>query len=162
MDLATTLKELFAQIEQKINDTLQDEVKDKIKEFELKHIESDVYDKYEPKMYSRRRENDGLLDGENIKGELVSNGVLVVTNETMANPDLPNGRQSKNSGEYLTPIIESGQGYNDNFPDTGDYLGRYYKVPRPFIENTRQELKSSKAHKTALMVGLKKRGVDVR
>ena len=52
-----------------IEDTLLDEVLDKVKDIELFHIKQDVFDVYSPSIYKRRL-NDGIDDPDNIVGEV--------------------------------------------------------------------------------------------
>ena len=64
-------------------------------------------------------------------------------------------KKSANAGEEIVGVIESGRGY-----DISDW--EYDGVPRPFIKNTRKELKDYEWHKKALKQGLQKQGLEVK
>jgi len=161
--IANNLKDLQKILQEKITKALENEVTNKVKDVMVKHIEDDVYSKYTPNpnsqnSYDRRGVNEGLADASNIGGVMVSD-TLEVFNAAVANPDIyidGNAYQSQNKGEYLTPIIEYGQGYD--FSNDGN---SGYEKPRPFVKNTRDELKQTKVHVKALKQGLKNQGVNV-
>ena len=107
---------------------MQDVIKEKIKE----HLETDVYAKYTPYVYQRRKEDGGLLDPDNIEIKPINNSSLDTTISV------------KNIAEY--------NGYPDNqFYETlaerieyGIPRGRVpYKKPRPFMQETYEDLKKS-------------------
>lgn len=153
------LKDLRKILEKKIEESLDKEVTNTIRDVMLNNIEETVYDTYEPSQYKRRYEKEGLSDPSNIGGVIV-NGELQVFNATAGNPDIYiNGKRdvSQNDGDYLAPIIEYGKGYD--FSSENGNNG--YEKPRPFVENTREELKQTKAHVKALKQGLKNRGINV-
>jgi len=153
------LKDLRKILEKKIEDSLEKEVTNTIRDVMLENIEETVYDTYEPFQYDRRHEKEGLSDPSNIGGVIV-NGELQVFNATAGNSYISNNGNysiSQNTGQYLAPIIEYGQGY-DFSSENGD---KGYEKPRPFVENTREELKQTKEHVKALKRGLKNRGINV-
>jgi len=157
------LKDLQKTLQLKITKALENEVTNKVKDVMVKHIEDDVYSKYTPSRtsqnsYDRRGIDEGLADPSNIGGVMVGD-TLEVFNATVGNPDITINDvtyQSQNEGEYLTPIIEYGQGYD--FSNDGN---SGYEKPRPFVKNTRDELKQTKTHVKALKQGLKNQGINV-
>lgn len=156
----SSFKDIEKAIQAKIDKSLNGKVKETVKEVMIKNIQETVYDSYEPLDYQRRYGNDGLLDPSNIGGYTIDN-TLVVFNATLANPYIfieDDIYKSKNEGDYLTPIIEYGQGY-DFHSVKGN---RGYEKPRPFIENTREELKQTKAHVKSLKEDLKSQGLNVK
>jgi len=154
-----SLKDLEKILQNKINSSLEKEVTNTVRNTMVRNIEDTVYGAYKPIEYNRRSIDDGLADPSNIGGVLV-NGELQVFNATITNPEIHvNGYNgiSQNEGEYLTPIIEYGKNYDFN-SENGD-LG--YEQPRPYVENTREELKATKDYITAFKQGLKRQGIDV-
>lgn len=154
-----SLKDLEKYLQQQVNKSLERDVTPVVKKIMIEQIEDTVYSAYSPSEYKRRGQDEGLADPENIGGVMVGN-TLEVINATQTNPDIYINHErydSQNEGDYLTPIIEYGQGYD--FARENGNAG--YERPRPFISNTREKLKSTGAHVTALKKGLKKRGINV-
>lgn len=147
-DVNALLKDLKADIE----DTLMDEVMDEVKCIELKHIEDDVLSIYSPKIY-RRRAFGGIDDPENIVGEIVDSR-LVVDNITKFN----DGYGTYNFGVGLADLINDGERRHGYFYD---YHGEFIQ-PRPFINNTIEEIENTDSVENALKKGLKKRKYDVK
>jgi len=145
------LNSLLNAVKKQVKEVAQDEVSKEIKNTMKKHIESDVYNKYTPTYYDRRRENDGLLDESNINVNVKDNGngvSIVTTNETTGNEAYSTANLV---GEYIVETIETGEGYN----------WKRHPEARPFIENTVKELQDGALEK-ALKDGLKKRGIDTK
>lgn len=147
-DVNVLLKDLKADIE----DTLMDEVLDEVKFIELKHIEDDVLSTYSPKIYQRRAFG-GIDDPENIVGEVIDMH-LVVDNITPFN----SGYGTYNSGVGLANLINDGESRYGYFYD---YHGEFIQ-PRPFINNTIEEIENTDSVENALKKGLKKRKYDVK
>jgi hypothetical protein len=147
----------FALIESKIRaaiaETLQTDVYQIIKNVEKQHVESDVYAVYSPIIYSRRGMSGGLSADENIVLNVISDTQIEITNETPANPDYF-GTTDKD----LAELVEFGHGYNGY---KYDYLqDSPYVYPRPFTENTVEDLNQNKQHIDAMVKGLRKAGLD--
>lgn len=147
-DINTLLNDIKSDIE----DVLMDEVLDTAKEIVLKHIEDDVYSVYKPSVYKRRGNSGGLSDPDNIVGT-VKNMELEIENIASFNEDYG----SSNKGNELAELV------ND-----GDRVGRYmydypgsFNQPRPFIDNTIEEIENTNLVEDALSKGLKKRNYDV-
>ena len=170
--ICKNLKELEKELYKRINTALDTEVADTVKEVMTDHIVQDVYDKYHPKMYMRRynqsgnainspfddTDNTGLLDPNNIVSTIDGEGGLLVENITLGSKYYFYGgerRISDNAGEPIVGVIETGQGY-----DIGGWA--YDGVPRPFIQNTHDDLKQNHYHTEAMKRSLKKQGLEVK
>lgn len=141
---------LLKDLKSNIEETLLDEVLDEVKEIELRHIEQDVL-VYSPKIY-KRRSNGGISDPDNIVGE-VNNMELEVENVTRFNDDYG----TYNHGTGLADLINEGNNRNGYFYD---YSGEF-EQPRPFLENTEEEIERGSSVENALSKGLKRRGYDI-
>ena len=133
------LKELEKYINEQAKKALQNgrHVKNTVIETGKQHVDKDVYSVYDPKVYERT----GLLR-ESWDVENTDDGIAVFNTRT--------------DGEKYTPqVIESGIGY--------DYTGYGYdyEEPRPFIAETRRELKDSNILKEAMKKDLKDAGFNV-
>lgn len=146
-NIDTLLKDLKSDIE----DTLMDEVLDEVRNIEIEHVEEDVFSVYSPSIYKRRM-NDGLDDPSNIVGE-VRDLQLEVDNITEFNNDYG----TYNRGIGLAALINDGEGRSGFFYD---YPGEFER-PRPFIDNTIEEIEQTNSVESALAKGLKKRNYDV-
>ena len=157
--ICKNLKELEKELYKRINTALDTEVADTVKEVMTDHIVKDVYDKYEPKLYQRRYNDGGLLDPENIIATMGNDGELLVQNITLGSDTVysqdPSGfgyYNSRNANEFITPIIESGVGY-----DAWDEA-----FPRPYVQNTHDDLEQNHYHTEAMKRSLKKQGLEVK
>jgi trans-2-enoyl-CoA reductase len=142
------LEELMVKLQKQVQDVVETDVVETIKDMEIEHIKQDVYDAYNPVVYDRRKENEGLIDRNNIKGTIQNENNTIsvdVTNDTIENPDYP-----PTTGEYIDSIIESGEGYI--WKNSEIYKNQPF--PRPFTENTYEDLKNNKQHIQALKKGL--------
>lgn len=146
-DVGTLIKDLKSDIE----DVLMDEVLDEVKEIELKHVEDDVFSVYQPKIYERRR-HGGISDSDNIIGE-VKDMQLEVDNITQFNDNYG----TYNHGLGLAELINDGEHRGGYYYD---YIGEFTK-PRPFLDNTIDEIENGNSVENALEKGLKRRKYDV-
>jgi hypothetical protein len=133
------LKELEKYINEQAKKALQNgkHVKNTVIETGKKHVDKDVYAVYEPKQYERT----GLLR-ESWDVENTDDGIAVFNTRT-------------DGDKYIPETIEYGINY-----DYSGY-GYAYEQPRPFINNTREELRNSNALKEAMKKDLKDAGFDV-
>lgn len=155
MQTFSSLKGLNEYIQKQINDTLKNEVFETVREVELEHIENDVLAIYEPNQYLRR-DSRGINDPQNIIFSSLKDGILEIENITKFNPDY----ETANTGYGLVGLIEFGDkwnGFRYEYPHIGGISP--YNRSRPFIANTKTELKKEKQHISALKVGLNKRGI---
>lgn len=161
------IKELEKELMDCINIALDTNVADMVRDVMTDHIARDVYDKYNPKAYQRRKNqsgndigspfddtnNTGLLDPNNIISTIDGNGNLAVQNVTLGSRYYyENGEKkiSQNAGEPIAEVIETGEGY-----DIGHFS-------RPFMQNTHDEIKEHNYHVEALKDGLRKLGLEVK
>ena len=149
------LKELRKAVEKAIDNSLENEVFEVVRDEEIKSIETDVFAVYTPKIYERRAFG-GIDDEENIVHDEVKNGTIKIENITEFNP----GYETENEGPELAALIEYGHGGKDyyyDYPSSDDFCD-----PRPFISNTRKRLKKSGKHKEALKIGLKRNNIKIK
>lgn len=160
MKVCKNTKELYAEIMKRVNVALDTDVADKVKDVMTDHIIEDVYNVYKPKEYNRRGNNGGLSDPNNIIATLGDNGELFVQNITLGSPIVYDSNnnlfyESINSNEFITPIIETGFGY--------EFINwKYDGKPRPFIQNTHDDLEQNHYHTEAMKQSLKKQGLEVK
>lgn len=166
------LNDLMNGIQSAIDKTLENEVFEEVKETEVRHIQTDVYDVYKPKDYFRRYGNTGMLDPNNIVimdefgDNTVTNGNLSIVNITSPKSYTADGEVTVNKD--LPELIEYGhENYlNKNSTANGyDYpygASTSFLEPRPFTANTIDELQTTKAHVVALKNGLSAKGFDVK
>ena len=142
-----SLKELNAYLQKQVQATMQKEVAEVVKDVIQDHVQKDVYDKYDPIEYIRFGHDGGLIDRRNIESRPIEDGIEV--------ENITTHRNLRNTGDkYIPEVIETGVGY--------DILGGYdYEKPRPFIANSREDLRKSGDHVQALKEGLKKKGFKV-
>jgi len=145
----TSLSQLEAYLQTKINATLLDEVSDAVRDEIESSISEIVFSAGDPVWYSRRSEGNGLntgglADKSQMDATLVSNGVVSITDN--AEPSLP-----WNNGRSLAENIE--YGYNE--------MSNWWDQPRPFISNAKENLQQTKSHVDSLRDGLIKRGLEV-
>ena len=161
----SNLNELEKELKKRINNALNSEVTDVVKDKMEDHIISDVYNVYEPEIYIRRYTDGGLIDPNNIVA-YADHGTLTVKNITLgdkyvgirhytATGHTSTPKVSKNYNKPIAGVIETGKGY--------DIHGwEYDGVPRPFMTNTRDELKQSHLHIKALKQGLERQGLETK
>lgn len=128
-------------MKQKIKSAMIQDVVPAVIETEKKHIQTDIYSAYQPHLYKRTGD---LLQDSNFQVEIIDDGVII-TNETY------------HDGKYIPEIMETGEGWS--IPDVWGYG---YTKPRPFVENTRNEILATGIHKEKLKQGLIKQGLDVK
>lgn len=133
------LNDLMKHITKDVSDVLQHEVADTVKSHMQEAIQTTVYDAYDPEHYTRRMENGGLLDGDNIEAA-VSGDTLTVRDVA----PLDNGR----TDYALDDIVIHGYG-NQPFP-------------RDYISTTEERLIKTNDHVEAMKQGLKKKGYNVK
>lgn len=152
------LKEFEKELKKRINNALVNEVSDTVKDVMTDHIIRDVYDKYDPIAYTRRLNDGGLLDRDNMLSDLKGDGVLSVKNITLGDKYYTFAGDvhiSQNYNKPIAGIIESGEGYDVH---NWEYDG----VERPFMKNTAQDIKDNHYHTLAMKQGLERQGLEVR
>lgn len=151
-DLYDDVEELLKSLEADIEDTLMHEVLDEVKEIELRHVEEDVFDVYKPKIYERR-DSGGIDDPDNIVGTIQNMEMEV---ENIA--PFASGYGTWNRGVGLTELINNGNSTSGYFYD---YPGEFNQ-PRPFLDNTIEEIERTDDVENALARGLNKRKWTVK
>lgn len=141
--------ELLAYLQKAVNDTLENEVADTVKQCMEQAIDVEVYSVYTPIKYDRRGDAGGLGDTGNINAALIEDGLLQVTNDTPLN----NTYGINQSGKTLTEIVVTGEGYMYAFDPNAAYLD-----PRDFIGLTKRMLDEGKLAEVAVNKGLKRYG----
>ena len=152
-----------AELKKRINTVLQTDAVKIIKETEKKHVQSDVYGAYGPLHYGRRGEGGGLASEGSMTVHAGDMEVAVI-NEASFNNAYEFGRgfiPPPNYGNTLAELIEGGNGAGGhyNYPyesGSGSFLGA-----RPFVANTREELRSSGVLRDAIKSGLSGSGLNV-
>lgn len=134
----TSLSALFAHVNNQAKQAIQDESGEVVRivlETAKQHVQQDVYNVYQPVVYDRT-------------GELLENWVVQAIGDGIA---VYNDRRDGNT--YVAEVVETGQGYQYSF----EYSG----VPRPFTQNTAEELIRTGKLSQALQNELIKRGFRV-
>jgi hypothetical protein len=151
----TNWSQIEVYLQEKLNDCLQKEVAEMVKDKISDHVKSDVYDVYrKPIEYKRRgfiEGSGGLGDTEQMDSRLIQDGVLEVKNNADFNHPFAythGGYGDIDLDKSLTENIEFGYGLMD----------APFNQPRPFIKNTREEIRSSRLHIEILKSALKSRG----
>lgn len=150
-------KMLLKDLRSDIENVLMDEVLDKVREIEIEHIEEDVYSVYQPSIYRRRKKNGGLSDPENIIGTIEGDMQLVVENITSFNEEYG----GKNGGEGLAEMVNDGGNSEHDYDYGFRGIEAPYSKPRPFLDNTIEEIENTNSVENTLANGLRKRKYDV-
>ena len=145
------IDELLNDIRSDIEDVLMDDVLEEVRDIEISNVKRDVLSAYSPKIYNRRSAN-GIDDRRNIIGA-VRDMELEVDNITEFN----NGYGTYNHGTGLADLINDGSGKSGFYYD---YSGEFER-PRPFIDNTIEEIERTDSVENALAKGMRKRKYDV-
>lgn len=150
-DIDVLLKDLKSDIE----DTLLDEVLETVRDIEMEHVQDEVFSVYSPTIYERRS-SGGLDDRENVVGQ-VKNGVLIVQNGTPFNE----GYGTENKGIGLAVMVNDGGTYKHDYDYGFRTIEAPFSKPRPFLDNTAEEIERTDDVENALAKGLRKRNYDV-
>lgn len=129
MKMFASLEELKEYIGGRVDDALQGEVTEYIKDVIQQHIVDDVYNAYSPTMYARRYDNNGLLDRWYLEDSYYST------------PDVKYLFITSNALENYTgkPIL--GRMINDSgYPNIFNHEDYPWMHPRPFMDNAREEV----------------------
>lgn len=144
---ASSFNQLFKLIEDKIRETLKDDVRKESVKTMQKTIQEYVYNAYQSSAdypYQRKEYNGGLIDSKNILAKVTGTTLLV-----------QNIR--KDGNRYVALIVE--QGYPYDWVNSEIY--RLQPYPRPFTKITRTQLRDGGARK-AMVRGLKRRGLTTK
>lgn len=164
-----SLDAAMQEIKGRLAEALNTSIAEEVKEFEKSHVYSDVYEAYyverhlpehKPAIYERRYEHGGLADTRGMQHtiEYVGDDVVKLYVDNANQLNLKYG----NAAEDLAGIVEfgHGNGYGSYiYPLPNDAIGDFYP-PRPFIQNTREDLAK---YKTAIVRdALRKQGLNVK
>ena len=136
---------LFNALLNDIKDSVSEEVSKEMIKIEQEHIDSQVYSTYTPKEYSRRLDNGGLRSEGNMQSTISDSkdGIEVtVHNSTTGNSQYRN---------YWGSEIQ-------NFIEEGIYMWNCDCPPRPFIDDTQEEIDNSNRIEEAVERALNKLG----
>ena len=161
MTIAEALKQANEKLKPKIDNALTKEVFEAVRETEAAVIPDVVYGAYQPVIYQRRGQYEGLGDTYNIEiaGGAARGGVLTVVNTTEPNHGGVIDRDRVTTDKNLPLLVERGQGAGGayDFPRRG----RGYMKPRPFTDKTIEALMITREHVEALKDGLRRQGVKI-
>lgn len=147
------LDKLLDDMKSDIEETLSKEVFEEVRNIELEHIATDVIASYHPKVYERRS-TEGIEDYRNIICD-VKDMELVVDNVTPFNPNYG----TWNKGNNLADLINEGDGGKSRL--YYDFNGEFRR-PRPFLDNTQEEVDKSGRVERAFSKGMKKHGYSIK
>ena len=128
------IDKLLKDMRSDIEDTLSKEVFEEVRDIEMEHVYRDVLSTYSPKIYERR--STGGIDD-------------------IRNND---GYGTYNHGYGLAGLINEGDGGMSHL--YYDFTGNFIQ-PRPFLDNTQEEIDKTDRVDRVLEKGMKRRGYDV-
>lgn len=153
----TTLNSLEREVARRINIALNGEAKTVVEDCLKKHIKEDVLDVYEPKVYTRRGQEVGALEADSSIQSSVRDCTLTVKDVAVPNEQQFEGTQYNNgTNTPLAEMIEYGKVQNvwHSPPDAA------YLHPRPFVENTKKEIKGNSAIRKDIKTAIRKQFPD--
>lgn len=135
-------------LESAIDSTMENEVAEAGTAAIIEAVQSEVYDKYTPTAYIRRKENGGLADKRNVFASYDPFTKML---------ELENIAVDGETERLIAPVVESGVGY------TWKHSKIYQEqpFPRPFHSVAEENL-SKGDFENALVRGLKLRGFDIK
>ena len=90
MDVNKLVDNIFNNFNKNVVEALETDVTNVIEDTQTEVIFDKVYENYTPVVYKRRYENDGIIDRENMNGNVVgndgSNITYIFENDTKTNP----------------------------------------------------------------------------
>ena len=154
--LQQQLLEIEIKLKKQVNDSLQKEVATHVKGKISNHVQTDVYSAYSnPIEYTRRNlQNGSLGDIEQMKSNLINDGVLEIKDNADFNHDFASihgGYGDIDLSKSLSFNIEFGYGS----------MSQPWNEPRDFMNETKKDIKSSNSHVEVLKGALRKRLGDV-
>lgn len=146
MATVDTLSQLKAEMQKRINQSLNGNVRTIVKKCVQDHAQNDVLATYEPKEY-KRRSTLGIDSSRNIVGEVKDNTLTVSDVAQIAPPIVDGYTPSGDPDNGLPQLIE--QGAHNLFHEPA---GTPYIEPRPFMTNAKKEVATpgAKAHEDIL------------
>ena len=172
----TSLKQLQRYLEVQIEDTLLNDVKEKVIDNAINKAIENVYGAYgsnstgQPNVYNpkyapnRRRYNGGgLIDRKNFEGIISTTGTLEIRNITKPEA-APGADWEWNNPVYnLSELIEYGHGGGGGYYAFGKGADTFgdFRPPRPFMIPTQDEFARGSTLKNIIKQGLKRHGLTV-
>jgi hypothetical protein len=156
------LDELQVFINGKVEEIMDNEMAQMVKQKESESVETNVYDKYrpnngEPYVYKRRETSGGLADVSNMQHNVTNNRNGV----TLSVENITKGQQENFK---IADLVEYGDGYNGKeyqFKNNRDGTAKQYLVARPFTEKTEDIIEQTNEHVKIMEKGLKSKGIDI-
>lgn len=152
------LNQLFSHINKNIKEIMETDIVEAVKDEQQRQIETEVYGKYEPFEYERRRWNGGLQDRDNMVATPIKKTkdgyIISVVNLT---------KGDGNESLYLAPLIEygHGKGYGEyDYPYNRDNTAWKFLRARPFTQATVDALKKSGLLTEVMKQELNRRGIE--
>lgn len=154
------LDELESYIKEQIASSLSSDVAESVKEVERNMIQKDVFAVYDPFSYERRA-SGGLDDISN----MVTSEPTIIGNQIILSiSNVTTGYNETNF--YIAPLVEYGDSAYNSDVGQGEYTWKYnregtamkFLKPRPFNEDTINELEMSEEHILVLMKSLQQKG----
>ena len=137
----STQKGLELELQRRINLALNGGAKTAVENCLKKHIQEDVLDVYQPKVYERRGQGEGALEADSSVVSSVREHVLTVKDIGVPNESAVGGQYKTGTN---TPL--SGATFEVKAPDGtvkniwGSPPDAAYLHPRPFVANTAKEI----------------------
>lgn len=153
MASVNSYSQLLKALQKVAKDVMEDDVATATKISIYNNVQNIVYDAGNPSYYERRDFTNGSLGDPNNLNHKYKNGVLEVTDDADFNhsfaDEYNNGYGAVDMNESLAYNIEYGYGSKSE----------WWNKPRPFIEESREDMRDGE-FKSAMIKGLKKRGID--
>ena len=148
-----------AKLNQRIEVTMVEMVLPKVKDALQEAIETEVYEKYTPTLYERRRDKDGGLQDRDMMKFTYDNTTNTLEVKDLSRANADSDYMASDSGNTLgrlvAPVVESGEGYTW----TKSKIYKKQPFPRPFHEAAERQMKDSGEFERQLEIGLKGYGL---
>ena len=134
--MVSTQKGLELELQRRINLALNGGAKTAVENCLKRHIQEDVLDVYQPKVYERRGQGERALEADSSVVSSVREHVLTVKDIGVPNESAVGGQYKTGTNTPLAEMVEKGDVKNiwGSPPDAA------YLHPRPFVANTAKEI----------------------
>lgn len=153
MGLAQDLALFEAKLQAGIQKAMEGPVTEMAKAAMQEAIETEVYSRYDPMEYERRKTHGGLQDPKNMLATYDPKAMEL----RLANITRDQGYSVPGSNRLVAPIVEQGYGYTWK----GSRIYKMQPKPRPFHAET-ERLMGNGLFEQALDYGLRIAGFDVK
>ena len=154
--MGSNLSQLRQLIQDHVKKIAVEEMAESVKQVESDEIEKEVYEQYSPTQYIRRKENEGLIDKNNMQvySNETDKGINIeITNDTKGNENYKNHEVG-----FIDEIIEKGEGYTWENSE----IANMQPYPRPFTEKTIENLQQNKQYIDVLKKEMQKLGYKIK